>query len=346
MAKKIVIDGLIFGLQRAGGISRFWTSLLAGLDEHPDYKIILLLPKNRNVEWEELAPRLKRLRIIKRKTFRWEKRSFVRDSLYLTRMAAYLQPDLWHTTFFGGMPLWRCEKIATLYDMIPEILKIASPYERLMKERNMRSCNAIVTISESSARDMETFWPGIHEKTSVIPVCHTPTPRYPKERGEPYLLFVGKRGGYKNFLPTCQTLLADPRFEHLKIYVVGGEEESVQSDRVVQFGVLPHERVDRLVAGAEAVLFPSLYEGFGIPILEAFAQGVPVLAMRTSSIPEVTGEDYPLAKDVHALGDTLERLLNERERWIAHGAQRVDLFSRDKILSKLYAFYQERLHAL
>lgn len=355
MQKRIVIDGAIFGLQRAGGISRLWAEMLLDMDKNLPHEVILLMPKNRNVEWKAVAPRLKKIIVIPRKTFRWGRRSYFRDMLYLTAVAWRLEPDLWHSSFYVGMPLGSFAKVVTCHDMIPEVLGTASSYETKMKRKALKASDLVISVSKNSQKDMGELWPGLLAKSHVVPAFLSECPLQAKETSSPYFVHVGKRSGYKNFLPACLSLLRDPRFKQYQIYVIGGEEQwSTEEEeafgaepRVVRLGILQHSEVERYIASSEALLFPSLYEGFGIPILEALRQGVPVLAQRISSIPEVTGEEYPLADplDPCTLGDTLERLLQEKAHWSSYGIQRAELFSKTSVLPKLYKLYEETMRA-
>ncbi len=330
MKKKVVIDGAIFGLQKAGGISRMWGEILLGLDVEfaRQHAVTVLIPTNRNIEWLRIAPHLHHIKVKKRRRFRWEKRSLFFESLYLMWVSLFLRPTIWHSSYYVGMPfLFGGKKFCFLYDMIPEILKFSKTYGEKVKYQTLRSTDHFFAISQHSLKDVSLLWPEFIEKGSVAYICSKEpfSVRAPKEQG-PYFIHVGTRGGYKNFLVAAREILKDPRFREFELVVVGGEEKWLPEEidewnvsnaweRIKRFDILPGDEVENLMAGAAAVLFPSLYEGFGLPVLEAFQLGVPVLACRTSSIPEITGEEYPLADPSRSesYGDTLWMLLNEKE---------------------------------
>jgi len=101
---------------------------------------------------------------------------------------------------------------------------------------------------------------------------------------------------------------------------------------VCLLGYLPDEQVAQLLAGARALIFPSLYEGFGLPVLEAMASGTPVVITRSSAMPEVAGDagNYIEADDADGLRDAMSRLIDDQAHWQAcreAGLQRARLFS-------------------
>src|SRR5688572_27398180 len=121
----LVIDGAIFGLQKSGGISRMWAEILLQLNQTIAQKerVTVLVPRNQNVEWKRIVGDLSHLKIVKRKRFRWNERKLFWERFYLTRLAFRLRPTLWQSTFFVGFPVQKnLQRIACLYDMIPEIL--------------------------------------------------------------------------------------------------------------------------------------------------------------------------------------------------------------------------------
>jgi glycosyltransferase involved in cell wall biosynthesis len=357
MRKIIVIDGVIFGLQKAGGISRLWAQTLLKLDQTIGLEndLCILLPKNQNVEWTLIAPLLKNAKIFKRKRFKWGKRGFLAERLYLTSLAGLLKADIWHATYYTAFPLFfRGKKIISFYDMIGEKLGLSTPYETKMKYQTLKAADLIISISESSKKDLNEFWPNFTQKTTVIHCFVEITPMSPPKKSAPYFLFVGKRREYKNFLTTAKSLLADSRFNEYTIKAIGGEEplsaeERALGSRVEFLGVTPFSKVEEAMKNAALVLFPSLYEGFGIPLVEAFNYQVPVVAMRTSSIPEVLGEEYPMANphDPASVAEVSFQLHTQREEWIAYGNERKKLFSLEAAINKLmktYALFDHHHH--
>lgn len=350
--KVFVIDGIIFGLQKSGGISRSWAEFILGLDETlaRTTKTYLLLPSNSNVEWDEIKKRLKFIKILKRPRLGF---SFFLNRLYLSFLAWVLKPDYWHTSYYLGLP-WRgcAKKIAPLYDMIQEIYNL-DPLHSRQKYATFKSATHIISISHHSKNDLERIWPDVKAQKKVIYITSSQVIKNEQSTPLPSLIFLGRRGGYKNFLACLKALFQDPFFDSYEIVVVGGEESWYEEERecfdqhnawkkIRKLGLLTVLQTQNEIAKASAVLYPSLYEGFGLPVLEAFQLQTPVLACRTSSIPEVTGEEYPLVNPQDPLSycSTLKELLLERARWIHYGNQRAKLFSREKMVEQTLEVYQ------
>lgn len=345
--KRIVIDGVIFGLQKAGGISQLWGDLLLELDSSfaKHYSLILLIPTNSNIVWNEIKPRLKNIKIVKRKRFRWGNRNYF-NGIYLTYLAWKWRPKLWHQSYYVGFPSLFCgKKLTTFHDMIPERTESVIPYDSKKKFDSLRRCSKAVVISHHSNQDLLRWIPECQGKTIVIPNgCIQHRIEVEKEK---IILFIGKRRGYKNFLDSIRVFLDDARFDSYRILAVGGESplnpQEKSLERVEYLGTLSGKEVQEAYASAQIVLFPSLYEGFGLPIIEAFSASCLVIAMRSSSIPEIVGPDYPLGDptDPKSLLRVAEQLLKEKEKWISYGHERRGLFTIEKMGQNMSEFYSK-----
>jgi glycosyltransferase involved in cell wall biosynthesis len=168
----------------------------------------------------------------------------------------------------------------------------------------------------------------------VLPTC------------EPFLLYVGNRGGYKNFLRLLEAYGASPQLKTgYKLICFGGgafqadELKTMQtlgldSGQVTQLGG-DDQLLAKLYERASAFIFPSLYEGFGIPPLEAMSHDCPVVCSNTSSIPEVVGDagEYFDPADADSMREAIERVVtsdNHRKLLISKGRARLKYFSWDR----------------
>lgn len=343
-SRKILIDAAIFGLQKAGGISKVFSEILQGLDEMFPGQVIVLMPKNKNIEIPSLLSHLKKVRIVSRKR---PCRIFFLESCYLTLLAWKYRPSIWHSSYYVGFPFFGGGvKVITFHDMMGEIFNINSFKETKAKFLTLKKSHRIFAISEHAASDLKKYWPQFRDKIHVVKNGLNLMEVFKKETKIPYLIYVGRRRGYKNFLPSIKIILQDSAFQEMSIYVVGGEEsltdEEKKLERVKWFKTLPSQELNMLIKGAEALLFPSLYEGFGLPLLEAFHYEIPVLAFRVSCIPEIVGKDYPLAdpENFDSLSATLVKLLKEKAQWIDYGRERKKLFSREKMIYSLLQHYE------
>ena len=228
--------------------------------------------------------------------------------------------------------------------------------------RMMRRLTRVISVSESTRRDLESFARVPAERIRVIHngadlQRFTPRPEatahaeLPAELHIPerYILYISRlEHPGKNHVRLLEAFAALKRAADLphKLVLVGGSWNGAEiiharvaelslNDLVVFPGFVPDEALPALYAAADAFAFPSLFEGFGIPVLEAMASGTPVCAANTSSIPEVVGDAGVLFDplDVPAITDCLSRLLQDqplRQRLIATGIERARGFTWDK----------------
>lgn len=225
----------------------------------------------------------------------------------------------------------------------------------------MRRLTRVISVSESTRRDLESFARVPAERIRVIyngADLKRFAPRPPDEARaelpaelhipERYVLYLARlEHPGKNHVRLLEAFAALKRSTDLphKLVLVGGRWNGAEiiharvaelglSDLVVFPGFVPNEALPALYAAADAFAFPSLFEGFGIPVLEAMASGTPVCAANTSSIPEVIGDAGLLFDplDVPAMTDCLSRLLRDqplRQRLIAAGIERAAGFTWD-----------------
>ena len=219
----------------------------------------------------------------------------------------------------------------------------------MLKKKAVDCADHVICISESTRRDSMNLFGTSEEKISVVHHAvdrfvsdFMPTKNFPATT-KPFLLYVGNRGGYKNFSGFVRAVASSDRLKaDFDILAFGGgrlrpsemvllTELGFQPDQVRQLGgedpLLGH-----LYDQAAAFIFPSLYEGFGMPPLEAMAYQCPVISSNTSSMPEVIG-DAGAFFNPKAIGDmatAIERVVYSPSRTqdlIERGRKRINLFS-------------------
>ncbi|MBT8060266.1 MAG: glycosyltransferase family 4 protein, partial [Gammaproteobacteria bacterium] len=189
-------------------------------------------------------------------------------------------------------------------------------------------------------------------------VDHLPATARPPERGSgrPYLLYVGQRDGYKNFGRLLRTWAGDSvLLGEFDLLCFGGGPWSTEERAEIGRLSLPDGRLiqahgeDAVLVGlyqnAAAFVYPSMYEGFGIPPLEAMSQGCPVLSSNVSSMPEVLGDaaEYFPPEDRDALREALHRVLGDSERRSelqARGRERAARFTWRRCAEETLAAYR------
>jgi len=228
--------------------------------------------------------------------------------------------DLFHATHYVIPPLARARAVVTIHDIIhvlyPQFLpnRLALLYARMMIRRALRRADRIITVSYNSKRDLVDYF-GIPPSRVEVIYNGVATRFRPDvsdaERGRvadryalphPYLLFLGGEKPHKNVRNVLRAF-AEARRERALPHslVLAGPMPKNRSrvealiaaldlgSRVVRTGVVPEEDLPGLFAGADAFLYPTLYEGFGLPVAEAMACGVPVLTSSTSALQEIAG---------------------------------------------------------
>jgi glycosyltransferase involved in cell wall biosynthesis len=251
-----------------------------------------------------------------------------------------------HTYYFPEyLRLPARKRVCTVYDMtpelMPELLGGANPHRA--KEEFVRACDAVLCISHTTKRDLLAIYGELDKPVIVAPLGVTSQffAAVARPVETPYVLFVGGRFSYKNFDVVLRALAAQPPQRRTRLVCTGGGAFSeTELARFAELGIaadVEHRQIDDAelpgwYAGAVCLVFPSRYEGFGLPTVEAFAAGCPVVLAEMDCAIEVGGEaaQYFSADDEQALAAILERLASdpaEREQWIALGRARAAEFT-------------------
>jgi glycosyltransferase involved in cell wall biosynthesis len=367
---KVTFDDQIFSTQRRGGISRYFIQLIDCFLTNPDYQVEVF------ADWTYTVNEFALERHMGRALPTWAPGSKLGDyangrlALVLNGLRATGKPsDLRHVTYYRPGRIHRGSPtpyVVTVYDMIPELLpqyfRRGNPH--LAKRRYVESAAAVICISESTKRDLVTLWGEQFADAVVVPLAvdyrfwagAAPNTRLPDE----YVLFVGARAGYKDF-ETVVRAFAYLAAEHprLELVAAGGGDLSARERRLlVEAGILNRVRQlpmdDRELAstyaGAQCFVFPSRYEGFGLPTLEAMAAGTPAVLASSSSHPEVGGDAavYFTPGDAAELASAIHGVINDpsrRSELIERGRARARGFSWTSVATGTAAVYRSLVEA-
>ncbi|MCD6450968.1 MAG: glycosyltransferase family 4 protein [Acidobacteria bacterium] len=296
----------------------------------------------------------------------------------LSYKARKLRLDLFHSPHYVLPFLLPCPAVVTVHDLIhllfPQYLphNWAKFYARYMIGRGVKRASRVITVSHSSKRDILRFFRVPEEKIEVIyngvapelmePLSSEELDKVRRKYGiyEPFLLFVGNLKPHKNLRRLISSFArVAVQVPELLLVVVGDElhnhpdlarevEEKKLKGRVRFFGYTERGELKGLYQLAEILVFPSLYEGFGLPPLEAMAVGTPVVASNVSSIPEVVGDAALLVdpRDEEMIAKGILRLLNERglkQDLIEKGKKRAKIFSWRKTAELTLEVYNQVL---
>lgn len=360
---KILFDYQILILQKYGGISRYFKELIDRLEYINSVDCSINCYHSVNHYFHD--------RIKEYKELNGRKWGFFNRINKVTSLYAINEDiDIFHPTYYDPYFLEKTKKkhvktVVTVYDMIHEIYRGKYPghlddTDIIRKELLIKECDHIISISESTKKDILKFYPEIPEdKVSVIPLATSNVNTnfaFTKSSSLPdrYVLFVGERRDYKNFdnfYKALEPILSKDR--ELYLLCVGGgafseKEELMISkyrDRIIQKNVNDMDLMNAY-CNALCFVFPSLYEGFGIPMLEAISAGVPVAASNSSSLPEVGGDAalYFDANDIADIQSKLEEVIYNEDivkKLKINAEERIKHFSWDKTAEETYKCYEK-----
>lgn len=364
---RIAYDHQIFGEHRYGGISRYFFELAQAMAHNPDNEVGIVSPLYVN---EYLAGASGSLRIVGRKVPALPRTGrFYRiiNRLLASPSLARFQPELVHETYYSDKsysPIG-CRVALTVFDMIHERCVdtfAENDKTAAIKATAIERADHIFCISEYTKSDLIELY-GVEEtKISVTYLATSPLPppscAASTLLGEaPFILYVGGRQGYKNYVSLLRAFASSAWLRNNFKIVCFGSGAFSNAERTMMLELdIPESSVfqvgggDDLLAafyrGAAAFVYPSCYEGFGIPPLEAMSQGCPVICSQATSIPEVVGDAgiYFDPQNVESIRDALEVTLQSesiRERLIKAGHQRTKLFSWSRCASETLAAYRE-----
>jgi mannosyltransferase len=340
----LVLDSIIFGLQRFGGISNFWSRLVEASGQAPVERVDLLMPAKVRAH---ALPNLSGARVHRE----WL-------SPQLSRYLPARVPagrSVFHTSYYRRPHRAVDRYVASVYDFTYERYFRGLPkrVHHHQKEASIMAADMSVCISEATRADLLACFPKLDPvRTCVVPLGVDQSRFYPdggNHSGPPFVLFVGQRDGYKRFDLAVNALAITPE---LALAVVGPPLTAPERERLEQalpgrwteHGGVGADALRRLYSDAHAFLFPSDYEGFGLPILEAMACGCPAVVADRSSFPEVAGDAalFAEAQTAESYAACLGRLEDDgyRTNLISRGVDRVQLFSWPRTFTKLWKLYE------
>ena len=378
----VIVDGIIYARQRYGGINTYFNQVLPRIAQHDHTRVDLLLPRERQGTPPGPPVRLLARDFIPPRTglsYRLDtKLEPFLESLKLMIFGLWARTKsevVFHSTYFTSLPV-SVPHVAIAHDMnhehFPE--SYTDPFGMWLRReypKYLGTATRVIAISEATKRDVIQYYGLEPDLIDVIHHAVDKTTFYMDRQHEhldmltnglgirlPYILYVGGRWTYKNFGTVLAAMAQCHPHTGLTLVVAGppwNEPESIDipahpAAPAIQLVRHPDDNLLRVLYNfATAFVFPSLNEGFGLPLLEAMACGTPIVASGTPVFREVAG-DAALYFDPHdsaALARGIEQCLEERTRteFRDRGLLRLSRYSWDATAARTRATYSKALRS-
>ncbi|WP_392486192.1 glycosyltransferase family 4 protein [Haloimpatiens sp. FM7315] len=369
---KIAIDGRGATWYKGTGIGTYTQNLISELIKIDDTNKYNVYWSGENYDF--LDKKNVKVLITSQKSKRFFENNYFPSSLQK------LDADLYHVpqNGIGLNENIKCKKIATIHDLIPYIMPetVGKGYlNKFLKEmpKIISNCEALITVSEFSKKDILRFFPIDSEKVFVTPLAANKRYRplnklrcqYMLKRryniDKPFILYLGGFSDRKNvsslikaFSKTYKDLNKDYYLVILGSYRAEGKplmklcEDLNMTEHILFTGFIEDKFLPVFYNACSVFVYPSLYEGFGLPPLEAFSCGTPVITSNTTSIPEVTSKNAVLINplDTYDLCNALTKVLNNenyQKELSLMGLKRAKDFSWEKTAHKTLSVYEKIL---
>ncbi len=348
---KIVYDNIIFSLQKSGGASVYWMEFISRVKnkniifyEQPNQNLFAKMIDYSKVEESKLPIKILR---------------------YLPFMKSVEKNSIFHSSHYRVSFSYRVKNITTVHDFTYEyyVKGLARFVHTLQKRFAIYFSDGVICISENTKRDLIKFCPfvnqkkikviynGISEQFSILEnKQQLLNKNFPELKDSKYFLFVGDRSAYKRFDIVLELL---NKLQNINLVIVGGkdfnpiEETAIYNmkERIFHTRGIGIDKLNILYNNADFLLYPSQYEGFGIPVIEAMRSGCPVIASNFSSIPEISLGNALLV-DKMIIDEFIQKieLLNDeyfRNNLIKNAYEHSFKFSWNKCFDETFDFYKE-----
>lgn len=354
---KIFLDNIVFDLQKAGGISVYWSELVKRYHgSGHEVTFIEQRPETSNIFRKQVE--------INPPNIFYQTCLPSKISRYLPVRLNMDSPAIFHSSYFRVCNNANAINIVTVYDFIYELFEsgLKQRVHRMQKKYALNNADAIICISESTKVDLLKLYPYLSPaKVKVIHIAagneFSPLENITQVSGpyeqilnKKYILFVGSRSNYKNFNLAIEAV---SKLNDFSLVAVGGGELTDNDnhklspirDRFFHVKSPSCKDLNLLYNFAFCLLYPSSYEGFGIPIAEAMKAGCPVITSSVSSIPEVAGDaglklEIICAAEIVAKINSLEKE-SFRAEVIERGYVQGNRFSWDRCFRETMECYEQ-----
>lgn len=358
---KIFFDYQIFFLQKYGGISKYFAKLSENLKKNNE-NVSILAPINKSLYCENLKKKniLRGVNFYEYPRFTGKLINFV-NSNFTKIILDNSNFNVLHLTYYNKIYKLKknIAKVITVYDLIHE--KFPSYYKKnsiKSKQEAINFADHVICISKNTQKDLIDIYNIDKSKTSVIHLgVEKDNLRNKINLDKPSILYVGDRKRYKNFNNFIKAYsLSNFLLKNFNVICFGGgkfikEEKdyfkslNINSNNLIQISG-DDDLLNIYYRSCEFLIVPSIYEGFGLPLIEAMACGCPVLCANSGSLPEIANNaaNYFDPKNVDSIKLTMENFLSNREEknsLIKKGYENVENFTWDKCAKKTLEIYKK-----
>lgn len=361
----IIYDHQIFTAQMYGGVSRYFYEISSRLNLNHDVHTEILAPLYQN----HYIKSARGVIVKGHHVINFSKTAGLFSSINqaISNMMLYSENkfDIIHETYYNYPTIKprNSASITTVHDMIHELFPGefgANNQTLINKKKSILASDHIICVSQNTKNDLLRFYDIPEDKVSVI---HLGSSLHENQifiekntNSKPFFLFVGRRQGYKNFISLAKAIAESSRLKNtFSIVCFGGGPLTNTEMQILKEIKFPLEEIvckngDDYMLGwyyrnAAALVIPSHYEGFGIPLLEAMSIGCPIACSRAGSLPEIAGEaaTYFNPLEIGSIVDCLENIIFKQDLardLIRAGNARIKNYSWDKCAEQTLTAYK------
>ena len=355
----VIFDNIAFSLQTSGGVTGVWKELIEKILMNDKFDCRFLEYKLSNLNINRKLLMISDDILIKKNIF----------SLFIERFRdpkiELNTPHIFHSSYYRVSTNKFSKNVTTVHDFIYERFRSGLPLfvNYLQKRRSLLKSDAIICVSENTRKDLLHYFPFLEKRkifvvhngvdSTVFKKLKVEKPDFIEKLGK-YVLYIGNREQkHKNFFPLVESLK-----DHVDInlVLVGGGLPKLKeikkinkylNGRVVYLNNIDNSKLNLLYNFAFSLIYPSIYEGFGMPIIEAQSAGCPVIATRGSSISEIAYESAILVNNGTSMeiSEAIDLLnnTNTRNDFISLGLTNSKRFSWSKMAGEIANIYESLL---
>lgn len=356
----LIFDNIIFSLQDAGGISNYWYQLLKRINNEKGLTTYLYDDTNKSSNIFRKELNISNLELL-------GKSPGLVGRYTNPKINQLNEISIFHSSYYRYSKNIKHINVSTVHDFTYEhyFSGIQLYAHTNQKRKALAHSDGIICVSENTKRDMFHFFPELSDKKTIV-IPHGVGEQFhklePKDlendvyfEGRPFILYVGDRKAlYKNFLLAVKASM----LSGFPLAILGGspltDKESIyinsklKKEDYIHFNGVSNETLNKFYNLAHCLIYPSSYEGFGLPLLEAQRAGCPVIAMNNSSIPEVVGDSGILLEEASSqlIANHIQKLSDNdyRNKLVQKGFDNVKKFTWDNTFIKTMQFYNHLLN--